>query len=188
MRTIMTISGTSGLSARIAAGKIDEIYEAVNTHRHQLTSFGFSRGFLGVSVFSYLYGLHSGREEFMDEARQTFDQACRHDRGRSPEELSAGFRGAGRGFTIPPPGRRPRPRPQHIPRGCGYDLVKENALRGEQQEHRRVRERSAGIRAVFSAAQPLRPRKCGTYRRRTDPRHYKGCRPYEPGMFLDIGN
>lgn len=76
MSTIMTISGTSGLSARIAAGKIDEIYEAVRAHRDQLTSFGFSRGFLGVSVFSYLYGVHSGREEFMDEARQTFDQAC----------------------------------------------------------------------------------------------------------------
>ncbi|GGC05434.1 lanthionine synthetase LanC family protein [Dyadobacter sediminis] len=72
----MTLLGTSKISVNVAAGKIDEICQAVNTHRQQLTSFGFSRGYLGVSVFNYLYAMHSGKEEFLDEARQTFDQAC----------------------------------------------------------------------------------------------------------------
>nr|WP_295922988.1 lanthionine synthetase LanC family protein [uncultured Dyadobacter sp.] len=66
----------SGLPAVIAAAKIEEIYEVVNIHKQQLSSFGLSRGYLGVSVFTYLYAVHSGRSRYLDEARQAFDRAC----------------------------------------------------------------------------------------------------------------
>ena len=72
----MTLSGTSGLSVEVATGKISEIYQAVEANQGQLTSFGFSRGFLGVSVLNFLYGVHSGQQRYMDLARQTFDKAC----------------------------------------------------------------------------------------------------------------
>lgn len=76
MRAIMTSSVISGLSAMIAAAKIEEIYEVVSIHKQQLSSFGLSRGYLGVSVFTYLYAVHSGRSRYLEEARQAFDQAC----------------------------------------------------------------------------------------------------------------
>lgn len=60
----------------IAAAKIDEIYEVVSTHKKQLSSFGFTRGYLGVSVFTYLYAVHSGKKQYLDVARDTFDHAC----------------------------------------------------------------------------------------------------------------
>jgi len=72
----MILSGTTGFSAEVATGKISEIYEAVCTHQQQLTGFGFSRGFLGVSVFNYLYAVHTGEQKYFDEARLTFDKAC----------------------------------------------------------------------------------------------------------------
>ncbi|MCF0072988.1 hypothetical protein LZD49_21085 [Dyadobacter sp. CY261] len=72
----MTTSEISGLSAMIATAKIDEIHEVVSMHRKQFTNFGFSRGYLGVSVFNYLYALHTGQKQYLDEARQAFEQAC----------------------------------------------------------------------------------------------------------------
>ncbi|WP_169739267.1 lanthionine synthetase LanC family protein [Dyadobacter crusticola] len=72
----MTLSGTSGLSVELATGKISEICDTVSTHQEQLTSFGFSRGYLGVSVFNYLYALHSGDQNYVVKARRSFDQAC----------------------------------------------------------------------------------------------------------------
>ena len=71
-----TSTGISGLSAVIAAAKIDEIYEVVSTHKKQLGSFGFARGYLGVSVFTYLYAVHSGKKQYFDHARDAFDHAC----------------------------------------------------------------------------------------------------------------
>lgn len=71
-----TSTGISGLSAMIAAAKIDEIYEVVSTHKKQLSSFGFTRGYLGVSVFTYLYAVHSGKKQYLDDARDAFDHAC----------------------------------------------------------------------------------------------------------------
>ena len=71
-----TSTGISGLSAMIAAAKIDEIYEVVSTHKKQLSSFGFTRGYLGVSVFTYLYAVHSGKKQYLDVAREAFDHAC----------------------------------------------------------------------------------------------------------------
>ncbi|MGX5852161.1 hypothetical protein ACWKW6_00880 [Dyadobacter jiangsuensis] len=71
-----TSTGISGLSAMIAAAKIDEIYEVVSTHKKQLSSFGFTRGYLGVSVFTYLYAVHSGKKQYLDVAREVFDHAC----------------------------------------------------------------------------------------------------------------
>ena len=71
-----TSTGISGLSAMIAAAKIDEIYEVVSTHKKQLSSFGFTRGYLGVSVFTYLYAVHSGKKQYLDAARDAFDHAC----------------------------------------------------------------------------------------------------------------
>ncbi|WP_353721109.1 hypothetical protein [Dyadobacter sp. 676] len=77
--TSITSSSTgisAGLSAVIAAAKIDEIYEVVSMHKQQLNSFGFARGYLGVSVFTYLYAVHSGQKKYFDEARRAFDHAC----------------------------------------------------------------------------------------------------------------
>ena len=71
-----TSTGISGLSAMIAAAKIDEIYEVVSTHKRQLSSFGFTRGYLGVSVFTYLYAVHSRKKQYLDVAREVFDHAC----------------------------------------------------------------------------------------------------------------
>ncbi|SDE43871.1 hypothetical protein SAMN04487996_10546 [Dyadobacter soli] len=71
-----TSTGISGLSAMIAAAKIDEIYEVVSAHKKQLSSFGFTRGYLGVSVFTYLYAVHSGKKQYLDDARDAFDRAC----------------------------------------------------------------------------------------------------------------
>jgi len=71
-----TSTGISGLSAMIAAAKVDEIYEVVSTHKKQLSSFGFTRGYLGVSVFTYLYAVHSGKKQYLDDAREAFDHAC----------------------------------------------------------------------------------------------------------------
>jgi lantibiotic modifying enzyme len=72
----MTLSGTSGISVELATGKIKEICETVTTHHEQLTSFGFSRGYLGISVFNYLYAQHSGDKSYLNKARLSFDQAC----------------------------------------------------------------------------------------------------------------
>lgn len=60
----------------IAAAKIDEIFEVVRTHKKQLSSFGFTRGYLGVSVFTYLYAVHSGKKQYLDDARDAFYHAC----------------------------------------------------------------------------------------------------------------
>ncbi|GGM96120.1 hypothetical protein GCM10010967_32070 [Dyadobacter beijingensis] len=60
----------------IAAAKIDEIHEVINIYRRQLTSFSLSEGYLGVSVFKYLYAVHTGRKRYLDEAREAFDHAC----------------------------------------------------------------------------------------------------------------
>ncbi|WP_161597139.1 lanthionine synthetase LanC family protein [Dyadobacter flavalbus] len=72
----MTLSGTSTILAELAKNKINEIYEIVYAHQEQLTSFGFSRGFLGISVLNYLYSVDSGDKKYLNEARLTFDKAC----------------------------------------------------------------------------------------------------------------
>lgn len=72
----MTTTEISGLSAMIAAAKIDEIHDVVSLHRKQFTNFGFSRGYLGVAVFHYLYALHTGQKRYMDDARRAFEQSC----------------------------------------------------------------------------------------------------------------
>lgn len=72
----MTLSETTGFSTEIAAARITEIYDTVSTQQQQLTGFGFARGFLGVPVFYYLYSVHTGEHQYVQEARRTFDKAC----------------------------------------------------------------------------------------------------------------
>lgn len=76
MDKVMTVSGASGLSVEVATEKIREIKQVIDANQEQLTSFGFSRGFLGVSVFNYLYSIHAGKQQYVDQARETFFQAC----------------------------------------------------------------------------------------------------------------
>lgn len=66
----------SGLSVDVADQKIREIYRVVEANQEQLTSFGFSRGFLGISVFNYLYSVHAEKQQYVDRAREAFFQAC----------------------------------------------------------------------------------------------------------------
>lgn len=72
----MILSDTSKISIDLARKKIDEIYAFAGLHQQQLTSFGFSRGFLGLSVLSYLYALHSQENQYSEEAEDHFNQAC----------------------------------------------------------------------------------------------------------------
>jgi lantibiotic biosynthesis protein len=57
--------------------KIDVLYETARLHQRELTSFGFSRGFLGLSVLTHLYSRHTGNPHYLTEARVLFDEACR---------------------------------------------------------------------------------------------------------------
>lgn len=72
----MVPSMTSKVLDEAVISKINEIYHVVSANQGQLTSFGFSRGFLGVSVFNYLYSVHSGDPQYFNEAKTTFDKAC----------------------------------------------------------------------------------------------------------------
>jgi hypothetical protein len=59
-----------------ANNRIDEIYEAIHSQRTGMNRFGFRCGYLGISVFCYLYGLHTRQQTYFRQSSKYFDLAC----------------------------------------------------------------------------------------------------------------
>jgi len=54
---------------------IEEIYEELSLSKNKITRFGLLNGYLGLSVFYYLYGMHTGNKSCIKESAILFDQA-----------------------------------------------------------------------------------------------------------------
>lgn len=63
------------LEQRSAARAIEEIYETLPLLKKRLSEFGLTNGYLGLSVFCYLYGLHSGKKSCLKESAVLFQKA-----------------------------------------------------------------------------------------------------------------
>jgi hypothetical protein len=56
--------------------KIDQIYAFIHSDNAGLNRFGFRRGYLGIAVFCYLYGLHTHQKTYFRQSSKYFDLAC----------------------------------------------------------------------------------------------------------------
>ncbi|TKT85988.1 lanthionine synthetase LanC family protein [Dyadobacter frigoris] len=72
--------GSPGFSfdAESVRTTIDDLYYVVNTKSMNLSRFGFQNGHLGIAVFCYLYGIHTGSEMHQKQASVSFQIACEH--------------------------------------------------------------------------------------------------------------
>lgn len=59
-----------------AYSKIQKIHAAVHSQKAGLNRFGFRNGYLGISVFCYLYSLHTGQSTYVRQSSKYFDLAC----------------------------------------------------------------------------------------------------------------
>lgn len=72
----MTDSPYFSFDAQTARIRIDDIYGILNARRQHLDRFGFRNGYLGIAVFFYLYGKHTDKEAYLQQASTCFDVAC----------------------------------------------------------------------------------------------------------------
>lgn len=63
--------------SRPAWVRIQKIHDTVDSEQGKLDRFGFRNGFLGISVFSYLYSVHTGQSTYLRQSSKYFDIACR---------------------------------------------------------------------------------------------------------------
>ena len=59
-----------------ALEKVHQINSVIGSQRTRLNRFGFRNGYLGISVFCYLYGLHTGQKSHLRQSAKYFDMAC----------------------------------------------------------------------------------------------------------------
>lgn len=59
-----------------AAFKIEDIVEIAPQHHQDLTTFGLSRGILGLSFLYHVYGTYYGLSEYHKKAKEEFEKAC----------------------------------------------------------------------------------------------------------------
>nr|WP_295924384.1 lanthionine synthetase LanC family protein [uncultured Dyadobacter sp.] len=62
--------------SRPACVRIQKIHDTVDSERGRLDRFGFRNGFLGISVFCYLYSVHTGQSTYLQQSSKYFDIAC----------------------------------------------------------------------------------------------------------------
>lgn len=63
------------ISTRPIAIAIEEIHEILSRNKKTLDRFGLANGYLGLSVFSYLYGVHTGNKTYFRQSEARFNQA-----------------------------------------------------------------------------------------------------------------
>ncbi|MGX5855023.1 lanthionine synthetase LanC family protein [Dyadobacter jiangsuensis] len=60
----------------LALEKVRQINSVIQSQKARLNRFGFRNGYLGISVFCYLYGLHTGQKSHLRQSAKYFDIAC----------------------------------------------------------------------------------------------------------------
>lgn len=60
----------------LAHDKVQQISSVIQSQKTRLNRFGFRNGYLGISVFCYLYGLHTGQKSHLRQSAKYFDIAC----------------------------------------------------------------------------------------------------------------